>query len=462
MRILLLWFAFCSCLAATQAQERPTAETSIRHVTVINVATGAEFKDQTVKIQGDRITAIATSQEVDATLPGSVDAQGGYLIPGLWDMHVHVHDTSELPLYIANGVTGIRIMSGERDTAALRADLALQKVSPEIYLASAIVDGSPAVWPGSIVVKNAADARRTVSEIKSSGADFIKVYSRIPRDAYFALAEEAKQEHVPFEGHVPDAVSVQEASAAGQRSMEHLLGIALACSSQQGELTAKLGRSEIFRDRLAIEAEAYRTLDQAKCRALFEELRSNDTWQVPTLSVLQLWGRLDDSKFLSDPRQVYIDRRSRERWQQRIQPQLRRWTYAEFQLARGIFTTDQHVVGAMFRAGVPMMAGTDAMNPYCFPGFGLHDELALMVDAGLTPLAALQAATSKPAQFLGRTADSGTVEAGKVASLVLLRADPLADIHNTTHIQAVWFRGKYFNQAALAQLLEQAKESARH
>jgi hypothetical protein len=207
VRTLLLWFALCACLAPVQAQERLAAETSIRHATVINVATGAELKDRTLKIQGDRITAIAATQEVDATLPGGVDANGGYLIPGLWDMHVHVHDTNELPLYIANGVTGIRIMSGERDTAALRADLARQTVSPEIYLASAIVDGSPPVWPGSIVVKNAADARRTVGEIKASGADFIKVYSRIPRDAYFALAEEAKQEHIAFEGHVPDAVS---------------------------------------------------------------------------------------------------------------------------------------------------------------------------------------------------------------------------------------------------------------
>src|SRR6202030_1601268 len=114
---LLLLFALCACLSAP-AQERPATESSIRHVTVINVSSGAELKDQTVKIQGDRISAIAATQQADATLPGGVDANGGYLIPGLWDMHVHVHDTSELPLYIANGVTGIRIMSGERDTAA--------------------------------------------------------------------------------------------------------------------------------------------------------------------------------------------------------------------------------------------------------------------------------------------------------------------------------------------------------
>ncbi len=452
--------ALCACLAA--AQDRPVAETSIRHVTVVNVATGAEQKDQTVRIQGTRIVSIAATQPTDDAISGSVDAHGGYLIPGLWDMHVHVHDKDELPLYIANGVTGVRVMSGEKDTAALRAEFAGQAPSPQIYLASAIVDGSPPVWPGSIVVKKPADARRTVDEIKASGADFIKVYSRIPRDAYFALADEAKQQHIAFEGHVPDTVTAQEASAAGQRSMEHLLGIAIACSSQQEKLMGALNRAEFFRERLAIEAEAYRSLDQTKCQALFAEFRGNETWQVPTLTVNRLWGRLDDSKFTSDPRLAYIDRRFRDRWDERTEPQRRRWNFELFQLARSIFSADEHVVGAMFRAGVPMMAGTDAMNPYCFPGFSLHDELAMLVESGLTPLAALQAATINPAKFMGRGAEMGTIEAGKMADLVLLRADPLADIHNTAQIQGVWLQGKYFDEAALAEMLEKVKQTAKH
>ena len=448
--------------ASLLAQDRIVQETSIRHVTVINVATGEELKDQTVKIQGSRIVSVAASQDADAALPGSVDGHGEFLIPGLWDMHVHVHDKDELPLYVANGVTGIRVMSGDKDTAALRAEFARETPSLEIYLASAIVDGSPPVWPGSIVVKRAADARKTVDEIKTGGADFIKVYNRIPREAYFALADEAKQLHIPFEGHVPDAITVQEASAAGQRSMEHLHGIALACSNEQDALMGAINRVEFLRDRLAIVAKAYASLDQAKCRALFAEFQSNDTWQVATLTVQRLWGKLDDSKFTSDPRLAYIDRRFRDRWEERMQPQIRRWNAGQFQMARGIFTMDEHVVGAMFRAGVPMMAGTDAMNPYCFPGFSLHDELALLVESGLTPLAALQTATINPAKFMGRTADWGTIEPGKVANLVLLAADPLADIHNTTQIRGVWLEGKHFDPAALGRMLESVKEGARH
>jgi hypothetical protein len=459
VKTLLLTLALSTGFAA--AQEGPVAGTSILHVTIVNVSNGAELQDRTVTIKGDRIVSVGPTQEADSALPGSVNAHGAYLIPGLWDMHIHVHDTNELPLYIANGVTGVRIMSGERNTAAYRSELARQSPSPEVYLASAIVDGSSPVWPGSIVVKNAADARHAVDEIKAGGADFIKVYSRVPRDAYFALAEEAKQQHIPFEGHVPDAITAQEASAAGQRSMEHLLGIAEACSGQAERLMGALNRAQYFRERLVIEAEAYRTIDQAKCRALFDEFRKNDTWQVPTLTVLRLWGSLDDAKFTSDARLAYIGRKSRDRWQERTEPQRQRWTNQEFRLARGLFTMQEHVVDSMFRAGVPLMAGTDAMNPFCFPGFSLHDELALMVESGLTPLAALQAATINPAKFLGRSSELGTIEPGKVANLVLLRADPLANIHNTTQIQGVWLQGKYFDEAALAKMLEEAKQAAR-
>jgi hypothetical protein len=228
---LLLTLAFSACVILAQEPSPPVP--MIQHVTVVNVVTGEELKNQTVRSQGGRILSVASTEPTDGESAGAVDAHGGFLIPGLWDMHVHVHETGELPLYIANGVTGVRMMAGERNTAALRAELSEKKPSPLIYLASAIVDGSSPMWPGSIVVRNPVDARRTVDEIKAGGADFIKVYDGVPRDAYFALADEAKLQHIDFEGHVPEAVTAQEASAAGQRLIEHLTGISLACSSKQ-------------------------------------------------------------------------------------------------------------------------------------------------------------------------------------------------------------------------------------
>lgn len=458
MKALLVALTLSACLASAQT---PTAS-AIRHVTVIDVRTGAESKDQTVRIEGSRIFSIAPTQEGDSNGTGAVDAHGGFLIPGLWDVHVHVHSLQELPLYVANGVTGVRIMSGDRDEKAYRTELENAKPAPQIYLASAIVDGPAPMWAGSIVIKNPEEARHAVDGIKAGGADFIKVYNRIPEKAYFALADEARQQHIDFEGHVPDAITAQQASQAGQRSMEHLQGIALACSSRQEELMGALSRAQFFRDRLAIEADGYRSFDQARCQTLFSEFRENQTWQVPTLTVRRIWGRLDDSKVTSDARLAYIGHKSRDAWQDRTGPQIRRWNFAEYEMARHVFAVEEKVVGGMYRAGVPLMAGTDAMNPYCFPGFSLHDELALLVDSGLPPLAALQAATLNPAKFMKRTVELGTIEPGKIADLVLLGADPLQDIHNTTQIEAVWLKGQYFDRSALAGLLEKAKEAARH
>lgn len=462
------WVVFFGVLASSQMRavaQNPAGEgvqARVIHATVIDVLTGKELKDQTVRVQGGRIVSVSATEEQDKGLADAIDAHGGFLIPGLWDMHVHVHDTQELPLYVANGVTGVRVMSGDKDEAGLRVELGRRSPSPAIYLASAIVDGSSPMWPGSIVVKKAADARTTVDAIKASGADFIKVYDGVPRDAYFALAEEAKAQHIDFEGHVPEAITAQEASAVGQRSIEHLTGIALACSKRQEDLMPAMQWAQFFLAHLTIEAEGYRSFDEAKCQALFGEFKRNDTWQVPTLTVSRMRGHLDDSKVISDPRLAYVDRKSRGRWEDRTLPQKRRWNESHYAMARGVFSAEEHIVGGMYRTGVPLMAGTDAMNPYCFPGFSLHDELVLLVEAGLPPIAALQAATINPARFMRRTADLGTIEAGKEADMVLLRADPLADIHNTKQIEAVWLHGQYFDRVALDGLLEAAKKEAKH
>jgi hypothetical protein len=438
------------------AQTPPQETTSIRHVTVIDVATGRKLPDQTVVLQGDRILSVATTDPAAAPQGRVVDAHGGFLIPGLWDMHVHIQDLEDLPLYIANGVTGVRMMFGAKDTKELRSKLSAAPVSPETIVGSAIVDGDPPVWPGSIVVHKPEDARRVVDEIKASGADFVKIYNGIPRDAYFALVDETHKQNIAFVGHLPYQVRATEASDAGQRSIEHLDGIAIACSKKEQSLLKELQPGH-YLEKMRLVAEAIRSFDGAQCQALFAQFRKNNTWQVPTLTVHRGMAWMNDSHFTLDPRLAYMNGDVRYRWQPENDFRFRRWPPAEFELHRGLFVADKQMVGLMFRAGVPLLAGTDAMNPFCFPGFSLHDELALLVESGLTPLAALQAATLRPAEFLARTEELGLIAPGKRADLVLLSADPLADIHSTTQIQGVWFRGKYFDRPALDALLAAAK-----
>jgi hypothetical protein len=371
-------------------------------------------------------------------------------------MHVHIQDLEDLPLYIANGVTGVRLMFGSKHTPSLLAKVAGVAAAPEVIYGSAIVDGDPPVWEGSIVIKNPGDARRTVDEIKADGADFVKIYNYIPRDAYFALADEARKQNIPFAGHLPFGVRAAEASDAGQRSIEHLDGIAIACSKKEESIIKEI-RPLHYLEKMNLVVEALRSFDAERCQALFAQFRRNGTWQVPTLTVHQGMAYLNDGHFTSDPRLAYMNGDVRYHWHPENDFRFRRWTPAVFELHRGLFNADKQMVGLMFRAGAPLLAGTDAMNPLCFPGFSLDDELALLVESGLTPLAALQSATLRPAEFLGRTEELGSIAPGKRADLVLLSADPLADIHNTTKIQAVWLHGKLYDRVALDALLEAAK-----
>lgn len=448
--------------ATLQAAQSPAPAadpnaTAIIHVTVVDVATGKESPDQTVVLQGDHIVSVSAFDANAAPPQGRVlDAHGAFLIPGLWDMHVHIQDLEDLPLYIANGVTGVRLMFGVKKSNDLRARLSEEPAAPEVLFGSIIVDGDPPVWPGSIVIHNAKDARRAVDEIKAGGADFVKIYNSIPREAYFALVDESRKQNIPFAGHLPFEIRASEASDAGQRSIEHLTGIAIACSKQEQDLIRQLRPLRYF-ENLNATVEAIRSFDAAKCQDLFAQFRRNSTWQVPTLTVHRAMGYMNDTHFTSDPRVAYMSSDVRRRWDSSNDFRFRRWRPQDFDLHRQLLKADEQMVGIMFRAGIPLLAGTDSMNPYCMPGFSLHDELALLVESGLTPLAALQAATLRPAEFLGRSNELGSIAAGKRADLVLLSADPLADIHNTTQIQSVWLRGKYFDRAALDQLLANAK-----
>ena len=268
--------------ALQAAQNPPSAansnNTAIVHVTVVDIATGKESPDQTVVLQGDHIISVGAFDTTAAAPQGRlVDAHGAYLIPGLWDMHVHIQDLEDLPLYIANGVTGVRMMFGVKKPNDLRARLAKEPAAPEVIFGSIIVDGDPPVWSGSIVIHNASDARRTGDEIKASGADFVKIYKGITRDAYFALADESRKQDIPFAGHLPFEIRASEASDAGQRSIEHLTGIATACSRREQELINQL-RPMRYIENTNLMAHAIRSFDAARCQDIFAQFRSNMTW----------------------------------------------------------------------------------------------------------------------------------------------------------------------------------------
>lgn len=448
----------------------PAAPTTLAltNITVIDATGAAAMQRMTVVIAGDTIAAIGSSVDVHPPKDAHVvDATGTFLIPGLWDMHVHWYDERYLPLFTANGVTGVRQMWGmPMHHEWRRQQQAGSLLGPRQSIASTIVDGPTPFWRGSIAVGNAAEARAAVDAAKKSGADFVKVYQYLPRDAYFAIADEAKTRGIAFAGHVPYSVRVTEASDAGQKCIEHLTGVLLQASSQEDRLRKELSDAASMAAPVAAvgaasarqSSELIATYDQKKAEDIFAHLVRNQTWQCPTLTVLRNMASLDEPGFATDPRLKYVPPSVRAQWSQIRDARLQTPMPEAWAIRKKLYERQAQLVAPMRRAGVEFLAGTDVANPFCFPGFSLHDELALLVKAGLTPMEALQAATRNPARYLGLLASLGTVEKGKIADLVILEANPLDDIHNTTRISGVIAGGRYFPKAALDGMLAQIEK----
>ena len=467
---LLLLLVFAIDLRAQELRARVLALT---HVTVIDMTGAAPQRDMTVVITGNRITAIGSSNQLRIPRGAkTVNATARFLIPGLWDMHVHFTEIERsFPLFIANGVTGVRNMGGELDDLLRwRAELASGKLlGPRVLTCGAIVDGpQPAAHGPTIVVATATEGRQTVDMLKQRGADCVKVYDRLPRDAYFAIIDQAKKEGVPVVGHVPLSITTMEASAAGQKSIEHLGTILEGCSTIADELhrleAAPMPSGGDFSEiprRIAARGERMLdTYNEQRATQLFGQLVKNQTWQVPTLVTKRALTFIDDLDRNGDERLKYIPQSERKWWSPQQNFLLRYRTPGYIAFSKRLFQKELELVGVMNRAGVPLMTGTDLSVPYIFAGFSLHDELGLFVQAGLTPSEALQAATRNPAAFLGKLSSQGTIERGKTADLVLLDANPLENIRNTRRIAAVILDGRYLPKRALEKMLADVEAAA--
>lgn len=444
--------------------KRPTA-IAVRDVTLIDGTGAAARPGYTVIIAGNRITAVGPTGSVAVPKDAEIlIGEGRFLIPGLWDAHVHWHRPDYLPLFLANGVTGIRLAWGEPKHRKWVRDINTEKLAgPRIYMAGAILDGPKPIWSFSRAVADENDGRKAVGETKELGADFVKVYSRLPREIFFAIADEARKQGIPFAGHVPDSVNAGEASDAGQRSIEHLSGILMASSSREDELRAQ-ANSAASSDMLArrqIARAARESFEASKAERLFSRLVKNRTWQVPTLVIQRNLANLEDPKITSDPRARYLPDSITKTWNPGQDIRTKGRSPEELAAAKEGYAEVLRLVGQMNRAGVALAAGTDVFTLYTMPGFSLHDELALLVEAGLTPMQALQAATLSVAQLIGRQSELGTIEPGKLADCVLLDADPLADIRNITRINAVVSDGRLLTRSALDKMLEAAEKHAR-
>src|SRR5882724_1243225 len=437
------------------------------HATVIDVRTGHIFRDQTIVVAGDRITALSPRAEIPATAE-VVNATGKFIIPGLWDMHAHALWSTDqvqrmIDMFLANGVTSIRDMGSPlpvSDTLNWRTRVANGTVlGPRIFAAGKLVDGPKPVWPESVSVGNEEQAREAVDMLHKDGVDFIKVYSRLPRVAYFAVAAAAKKDGFSFVGHVPIYVSASEASVAGQRSIEHLSEILFACSHDESDLRKQLVATAIGAERDRVRKEQLKvvvsTFSEHKAMELSRLFAKNNTWQVPTLLVQYTYAFVNPYELHDSPGIRYVPASTVNGWVDRLSSFRKIRDEKDMEAQKRSYQLEIQLVQMMRKSGAHFMTGTDAETFYP-AGFGLHTELGLFVSAGFSTLEALQTATINPSVYFGKPTDFGTVEVGKVADLVILEANPLDDIRNTERIAGVVTAGRYLDRQELDRLLSEA------
>jgi hypothetical protein len=471
MRFLLSIFLAASSSLAGQVKPGATSDTLIlAHVNVIDTRHGLTLPNMTVVVKNGTIEAVAKIGLIGSAHNTQViNASGEYLIPGLWDMHVHSaggpakpwDEKILFPLYLVNGITGIRDMGGDPTILEQRRKrIDSGELGPHMVIAGPFLHSGESDAQ-TIGVNTPSEARQAIDSLKARGMDFVKVLDVDP-GVYWVITDEAKIQHLRFVGHVPTGVSASEASVMGQGSIEHLSGVVLASSSKESELRQQILEAVSKKDWAAYSqalGQAVDTYSASKAWDLFSEFVDNCTWQVPTLVWHVAQARADSAEIAQDPRMKYVPRSVAKGWAPAKPAQA---TGAE-QLAQAKRLTAQYMkmVGLMRRAGVFMMAGTDSPDSDVFPGFSLHDELEWLVKAGLSTTQALQAATFNPALFLTKLNRYGVVEEGHAADLVLLDDNPLKDISNTRKISAVILGGRYFGRDELDKMLRQVEEIAR-
>jgi hypothetical protein len=438
----------------------------IKQVNIIDVEKGKLIKNATVLISDSVITSITTGKST-FTADTVIEGRNRYLMPGLWDMHGHIwNDSLFFPLLLANGVTGVRDMFNFiQSIHRWRRDIASGKtIGPQIIAAGPVVDGPKPMWSGSVAVKDPEHGRKAVDSLKNIlHTDFIKVYSLLPRESYFAIAEEANKQHIPFAGHVPYYVSVAEAARSGQKSQEHLDGF-LEAASDSSDYYMQLLQKKITDTTIKGLPQSrkflHRTYSAQKLQQVLQEIKKYDTWICPTLTVNYNITAADDTARLSDARMQYMPRAIAHFWNPANDFRFKSWTPETYKIFKQDFKMRLEMVKPIFDAGIPLLAGTDFPNPFCFPGFSLHNELQWLVKAGLTPAQALQTATVNAARYLNLQNQYGSVATGKIADLVLLDANPLINIENTQSIQVVIVHGKVLNKAAINNMLARVKKMA--
>ncbi len=482
LTLALLSVSLASAPIPAQAKGQPPGThpdtLTLRNVTLVDVPGGSLVPGRDVVIVGDRIAWVGPTGT--GPLPSSgdlLDGEGGFLIPALWDSHVHLfsapgEEAIALPLDLINGVATVRDMGARIPLPEQRE--VVQEVSsgerpgPRMVLHGALIDGPPGAWPNQMVAGSPDEGRQRVRESAALGWEVVKVYSLLPRGTYLAIADEAKRLGLPVVGHVPESVTLRDAVAAGQIEVSHISRVTQACTTQEEAMVAAKAEALASDDPLgnlltAMAGHVMTTLeswDEETCWETARMLAEAGVAITPTLMVSDFYVGADPSP--DDPRMTTVPAAVREQWGG-ADFRRQQMTKEMLDAAPRAIAQDWRTVKIMHEAGVTILAGTDAafLNPYLFHGATLHLELERFVALGLSPREALASATIIPARFFDGDAGALGIAPGGRADLVLLGANPLEDITNTRVVVATIASGRLYDRQALNGLKQQLEDQAR-
>ncbi|MEP6549266.1 MAG: amidohydrolase family protein [Gammaproteobacteria bacterium] len=465
-----LIFYLIAGLASPAFAAGSTGNVIIRHAIIVDVEHARTFADRAVVIRRDTIVAVGADDTIARTWRAdrTIEAHGRYLIPGLWDMHVHFgggpdlieENKALLPLYVAYGITSIRDCSGDLPDQVLawrRDILEGELLGPQLFSSGAKIEGIHPVWKGTLEVGNKADVDAAISRLQRDRVDFIKITdSTIAPPLFLYAISRAHSLGIRTSGHIPMALTVGQAVEAGISSIEHMDYAYKAGVKDEAAIAADFAAGRIDR------AEANRRIDvgfdQGTAMAAYRNLAQKGVFVTPTLNGGRILDWLDTDTHDKDPYLAYIGPKLRKTYAWRIE-RANKASANEILARHAHFERVAAVLPMLQSAGVTIMAGTDAgfLNSFDYPGIGLHEELTLFVNKGLTPAQALSAASRAGPAWFGKLDRYGSVSEGKAADLVLLNRNPLEDINATRAIDTVIMRGQVYDRARLDALLDEAK-----
>jgi imidazolonepropionase-like amidohydrolase len=447
------------------AAPRP-ADVIIRHATVVDVEHGRTIADQAIVTRGGDIVAVGPDAAVARAWRAArtIDGRRRFAIPGLWDMHVHFgggpglveENKALLPLYVAHGVTTVRDAAGDLpdEVLAWRDQIARGELfGPTLLTSGPKIEGLKPIWKGTLEAGSKADVDAALARLQALRVDFVKITdSTLDPQLFLYAVSKAKTLGLRTSGHIPMALTVGQAVDAGLSSIEHLDYAYKAGAKDEATIAADFAAGRIDR------TEANRRLDagfdRATARAAYRRFAAQGVYVTPTLNGSRILAWLDSERHDDDPYLAYIGPRLRATYNWRVE-RAAKADAAAIAARHAHFDRMAAILPMLAEAGVPIIAGTDAgfLNSFNYPGIGLHDEMTLFVQKGLTPAQALASATRAGPAWFGRLDRHGAIAPGKAADIVLLTGNPLEDIAATRAIDTVVLRGKVHDRAALDAML---------